>query len=917
MKLILLSILFVGCLSNPTNHDAKEPNAFDNSPNVGSQNFVRNEDGNVASRYHWHDQNVNQPENVPKQYQPILPSVRQNQHLVWASPKFNSERIEQRKEEAPVMQPSKTSHQIPANAPVDLKPKEAKASKQVDPVESILPPVLNEKRRLGDEDQADVNSEPNSLVGRKVPQKPNTYVIAWPNGISPEFLSSNHFQVRSDKVDKRVPNVASAEAPVLIYSLPKRQDTASYTPVVFVSGSPSSAAPQVLHESVSSVIPQVQNIPQLNQGIVVPWANYGPNRYSFNVLHQNTPTQINHKENQEPVVIQNAASPVLAEIPQVYAVKETSASKKPVESSPQTEVKANTVVTLLPTLYGNQKNIHSSAISPSAITIPLVYQVPLPCDHDQKAMQSNPMPGYTMGYISNRQTIRQPIAILIPQSPVKTVTKFQQTTIPLKPVPMNYESQQPSQLMSSSIPWTVAYPGLYYAANVGGENVLNKQWQLSGNAGYSVIENTPSVSEIQDAVKPQISEVQNPKQTTLYAIFILNTNKGRFSHNAKQIKSPKQKIEERKLGKADKIGKSENLIKNTSFVWVIDNFEYWVWPGFNLRSPKFQVKRDDKNMDFSIRVSEGENGYLALAVALDETSEVDNLHVKTKVSLLGNDMNMLYNKTDYWFRRGVRLLSKEEPVSWPEYIKLDDLYKLLGKQKDLPIMVELQIPNPTHNATEPRGAKDYLRTKVAECQSFSDVGRKLYNDSKYCDLKFEFTKSPGQVLNGHRAIINIRAPKVLDSAGKKKKVETDDGTMHVIEVEDVDGDEFAEILEYIYTDIDPKNLSGRATDFYNMAKKYGLKHLLEVTENEIYRQVTVENAVELIKFAEAHDLKPLKKHVFEFIRENANLMSPENWEKLLNDLVKAMKCDIETVRNAIQNNEVELLSKAGIQVKET
>ncbi|RWS00750.1 hypothetical protein B4U79_16822 [Dinothrombium tinctorium] len=336
-----------------------------------------------------------------------------------------------------------------------------------------------------------------------------------------------------------------------------------------------------------------------------------------------------------------------------------------------------------------------------------------------------------------------------------------------------------------------------------------------------------------------------------------------------------------------------------------------------MRSPKFQVKSYDKNMDFSIRVSEGKNGYLALALALDESSEVDKLHVKTKVSLLGNDMNMLYNKTDYWFRRGVRLLSKKEPISWPEYIKLDDLYKLLGKQKDLPIMVELQIPNPTHNATEPKNSKDYLSSKVAECQSFSDLGRKLFNDSKYGDLKFEFIKSPGQVLNGHRAIINIRAPKVLDSAGKMKKVETDYGTMHVIEVEDVDGDKFAEIMEYIYTDIEPKNLSGRAIDFYHIVKKYELKHLLEVIEHEIHRQVTVENAVVLIKFAEANNLLVLKQHIFEFIRENANLMSPENWEKLLNELVKVMRCDIETVRYAIHNNDVELLNKAGVQAKKT
>ena len=105
-----------------------------------------------------------------------------------------------------------------------------------------------------------------------------------------------------------------------------------------------------------------------------------------------------------------------------------------------------------------------------------------------------------------------------------------------------------------------------------------------------------------------------------------------------------------------------------------------------------------------------------------------------------------------------------------------------------------------------------------------------------------------------------------------------------VKIPDISPDVGQEMITYMYTDKAPRNLSTSTTELWQAADKYDLPGLKALCENELAKQLNVENAARILLFAGEYSGGELKDSVLKFITQSKETCSRAqmNGKKLKN-----------------------------------
>lgn len=142
----------------------------------------------------------------------------------------------------------------------------------------------------------------------------------------------------------------------------------------------------------------------------------------------------------------------------------------------------------------------------------------------------------------------------------------------------------------------------------------------------------------------------------------------------------------------------------------------------------------------------------------------------------------------------------------------------------------------------------------------------------------------------HKSILSSRSP-VFSAMFEHQMKEN---TENVVKIVDMSTEVANELLNFIYSG-KVQNLKKVAKDLLAAADKYQMPQLVEMCEEHLMSNLTVDTAPEILVLSHLHKAVKLKTVVVEFIISNRkDVMKSENWElikqqsDLMEELFKAL-----------------------------
>lgn len=111
-----------------------------------------------------------------------------------------------------------------------------------------------------------------------------------------------------------------------------------------------------------------------------------------------------------------------------------------------------------------------------------------------------------------------------------------------------------------------------------------------------------------------------------------------------------------------------------------------------------------------------------------------------------------------------------------------------------------------------------------------------------------------------------------------------------VEIEDIEANIFQEFLRYIYTNT-INNLNTYAEKLYKAADKYDLSNLKLICIDELSKSLNVENAIDILSFADENNETILKEKTMDFIKKQMKIIFKTEGYKALCQSPKAYLID--------------------------
>ncbi|CAK6448901.1 unnamed protein product [Pipistrellus nathusii] len=243
--------------------------------------------------------------------------------------------------------------------------------------------------------------------------------------------------------------------------------------------------------------------------------------------------------------------------------------------------------------------------------------------------------------------------------------------------------------------------------------------------------------------------------------------------------------------------------------------------------------------------------------------------VKFKFSILndkGEETKTLVSRLAYRFVQG-------KDWGFKKFIRrdvlLDEDNSLLTEDK-LALFCEVNV---VQDSITNSGQNHRKMVKASECQLTDELGG-LWENSWFTDCCFCVA---GQEFQAHKAILAARSP--VFWAMFERAIE--DSKKNPVEIIDVEPRVFKEMMCFIYTGKAP-NLDTMADDLLVAADKYALERLKVMCEEALSSQLSVENAAELLTFADFYSADQLKTQAVNFINFHAkDVMETSGWQALV------------------------------------
>ncbi|XP_046656712.1 TD and POZ domain-containing protein 1-like [Daphnia pulicaria] len=155
----------------------------------------------------------------------------------------------------------------------------------------------------------------------------------------------------------------------------------------------------------------------------------------------------------------------------------------------------------------------------------------------------------------------------------------------------------------------------------------------------------------------------------------------------------------------------------------------------------------------------------------------------------------------------------------------------------------------------------------------------ILHNQTLCDVKFKFKNS--EEIGAHVAILTARSP-VFAAMLQSDFVES---KTRIVNIADSEMDVFKEMLVYLYTGKAPKLTENNFTQsVYEVADKYGVKSLQDDCVNLLVTQLSNNNAMEVLVWAQFHSLSKLFEKALRFIAKNSEeLCSQPAWLDFMKD----------------------------------
>eukprot|EP00956_Cyclotella_meneghiniana_P025943 scaffold55148_cov49-Cyclotella_meneghiniana.AAC.12 len=172
--------------------------------------------------------------------------------------------------------------------------------------------------------------------------------------------------------------------------------------------------------------------------------------------------------------------------------------------------------------------------------------------------------------------------------------------------------------------------------------------------------------------------------------------------------------------------------------------------------------------------------------------------------------------------------------------------------------------------------ENYCRRDAIPKPSFADDLSRIYQDDDTVDVAF---KVEMDVFHAHKAILKARVPELAELAEPYD-------TENPIPIKDVEPEIFESMLKHVYgKDIDESYWGEHAKKILDASGKYGFTQLKSEAETwhvkNIKQNLTVDNAVDELLYADGMNCPLLKKASMDFIVEHGEeVIDSDSYEKL-------------------------------------
>ncbi|XP_065209892.1 uncharacterized protein LOC135838187 [Planococcus citri] len=343
-----------------------------------------------------------------------------------------------------------------------------------------------------------------------------------------------------------------------------------------------------------------------------------------------------------------------------------------------------------------------------------------------------------------------------------------------------------------------------------------------------------------------------------------------------------------------------------TYVWAIKNFSFYEAIGDDLKSPTFSAVGDDETIWFLRLYPNGKNeekDHISFFLTISNDGIRKKAFAKLSIYFLKREMQEtpIHNSES----EKIDLYDASIPKGawgWDKFIKKDAHFRnnfLIDDTLTIKCVVIYATPD-TVDSTPHDCSNTPLYSNVPECNLTDQFGSLLENHN-LADVVLSIN---GTEYPAHKTILSARSP-VFAAMFRHKAKENEENRVYI---EDMDEKVVGEMLRYIYTGKCEK-LSEFATGLLAAADKYDLVHLKMICAEELYRNLSVENAASVLALADMHGVKELKNAVIKFIVRKPEVVNTDGWKSIRSNFELADEVCLAIARRArIQLVQIWLLT---------
>ncbi|XP_065205316.1 speckle-type POZ protein B-like [Planococcus citri] len=326
-----------------------------------------------------------------------------------------------------------------------------------------------------------------------------------------------------------------------------------------------------------------------------------------------------------------------------------------------------------------------------------------------------------------------------------------------------------------------------------------------------------------------------------------------------------------------------------TYIWTIENFKFHDGIGKPITSSSFSAL-DDGETKWKLNLTPNNNFNGDDHVSFYVNLSVDSVHKEAFADLYVCILDKTMKETSSFqrsrkVRKFIATSSASEPgdigVSvwgWCEFQKKDENFKnnlLVDDRLTFKCVIKYFIPvaNAIDNTLhECKKKNTQLYPNIPEC-NISDQFGLLFENRDFADviLSINGTESPA-----HKYILAARS-RVFAAMFKHDAKENEENRVNI---DDMDEEVVTEMLRYIYTG-KCERLSELAYGLLAAGDKYDLDHLKMISAEELYKNLSVENAASILVLADMHGVRELKNGVIEFIiSKPVEVFGTEGWKSV-------------------------------------